>query len=124
MPKKRRKFTNLRTTRPYLVCLSQAPTQATPMAEAIAFISALVGEPFDCAHGNSLHWSGRYTKKGSEWGGYPISITHMEDKTLHVVVDVDALSCDAPPSALNRLYAVMGWALSHGHIVQMLPSHL
>lgn len=112
MPKKNRKTARIKAVEP-------APAidriQDTPMAEAIAFISAVLCAPYDCAQGNSLYWTLPYPRTGEI--GYPVGVTFIDDRTLRVLVDLDALSSEAPPSALNQIYSIIGWAASHGHSV-------
>jgi len=92
--------------------MSKKPDQWTPMAEAVAFISATLGEPFTTAQGHGLYWSAHASRHPDGMRGYPCGVEQLGAK-LRVTISF----MDAKPRATPALYAVLGWAHYHGHEV-------
>jgi hypothetical protein len=90
------------------------PTEWTAMHEAIAFVSATLGEAFTTAQGNGLYWSAFAALQEDGLRGYPCAVEHVAPGKVRVVVSFSAAKLRATP----HLYAIIGWATYHGHAVE------
>jgi len=88
------------------VARRRSDTQYTSMNSAISFISAALGQQFDsaCEHGVS-------------WPDYSVEVRRTGEDTLKVEINFDAIEGDK--AALQKLYAVLGWATSCGHELEV-----
>jgi hypothetical protein len=90
------------------------------LAEAVAFISATVGETFGSHDATSMHWdAGSNVEKGedgkSEWSGPPVGLETTPD--LKITVSFYA-AVHAGAAFSQKLYAIVGWATYHGYEVE------
>jgi len=90
-----------------------SPDQWTPMAEAISFISATLGEPFTTAQAHGLYWGAFACLLDDGTRGYPCALEKTAPDKVRITVSFGA----AKQSAAPRLYAIIGWATYHGHEV-------
>ena|ERR1019366_492027 len=87
-------------------------TQWTDMAEGIAFISAILGEPFTTATKEGVFWSALGVKRGDGVCPYPVSLQSLGSE---ITVTLSFSDVGADHAAHVKLYAIMGWAAYHGH---------
>ena len=93
--------------------MSETRSEWTPMAEAISFISATLGEPFSTAQGNSIYWSAFGVKQADGTMPYPVS---LDNRGILVKLTVSFMAAnDGLHSTSMKLFAIVGWAAYHGH---------
>lgn len=91
----------------------------TQTHEAIAFISAAVGEAFCTADATGLAW-GALATPDPETGelGYPVMLEIGKDPTQVDRIIVSFMAVLGDHAAFMKLYAIIGWARQHDIAVE------
>jgi len=118
--KSKTKLTVVQATAPIPDLMAPESKSLVRLTEAVAFISATLGETFGSHDAASMHWSaGSHVEKGedgkSEWSGPTVVL----ETTPELKITVSFFSAvHAGEGFSQKLYAVVGWATYHGYEVE------